>query len=64
MRLSDLPAFDDEGELRVIVESPKGSNIKLKYEPTLGVFRIKRGLPLGLAYPFDWGLYLRRYIID
>ena len=53
--LLQITAFDDNGVLRMVVESPKGATIKLKFEPKLGIFRIKRSLPLGLAYPFDWG---------
>lgn len=55
MTLDKLPAFDDQGILRMVVESPKGSTVKVKYEPTLNAFRVKRALPQGLAYPFDWG---------
>jgi len=39
----------------MIVQSREGATVKLKYEASLGVFRIKRSLPLGVAYPFDWG---------
>jgi inorganic pyrophosphatase len=50
-----LPAFDDEGSLRVIVESPRRCALKLKYEPALRLFTVSRELPLGVVYPFDWG---------
>lgn len=53
--LTKLPAYDDDGTLRVIVESPRRSSLKLKYEPALRVFTISRELPLGVTYPFDWG---------
>ena len=55
MRLDDIPAFDESGAMRVVVESPRGSIVKLKFEPSLNAFRVKRALPHGLAYPFDWG---------
>jgi inorganic pyrophosphatase len=53
--LLDLEPHDDEGLLRVVVESPAGSRVKLKYEPDLRAFVLSRPLPLGVAYPFDWG---------
>ncbi|MDQ8699213.1 inorganic diphosphatase [Hyphomicrobium sp. LHD-15] len=55
MRLDQLAAFDADGFLRTVVESPRGATVKLKFEPDLNAFRVKRALPQGLAYPFDWG---------
>lgn len=55
MRLDHLPARDQHGHLRIVVECPRGSTVKLKYEPALNAFKVKRALPQGLAYPFDWG---------
>jgi inorganic pyrophosphatase len=39
----------------MIVETPRGSGVKFKYEPKLKVFAVGKALPLGLTYPFDWG---------
>jgi inorganic pyrophosphatase len=44
-----------ENRFRVIVESPRGSLLKLKYDPSLEAMTLSRPLPMGLAYPFDWG---------
>jgi len=55
MSLDRLPARSSSGAFHVVVESPRGSALKLKYEPALGVVVLSRPLPLGLRYPFDWG---------
>jgi inorganic pyrophosphatase len=51
----DLEPYGDNRQLRMIVETPRGSNIKLEYEPKLRAFTVSRALPLGLVYPYDWG---------
>ena len=50
-----LPARDREGWLNVIVETPRGSTAKFKYDERAGVMRLSRPLPAGLCYPYDWG---------
>jgi len=53
--LSELPARSQHGSLRAVVESPRGSTVKLRFDPDLRAFALARLLPLGLSYPFDWG---------
>ncbi len=53
--LSNLPTYGEDGSVNAVVEAPKGSVVKLKYEPSLGVFTVSHSLSLGLSYPFDWG---------
>jgi inorganic pyrophosphatase len=50
-----LQPTDDDGQLHVVVESPAGATNKLKWDPALGLFVVSRPLPLGQAYPHDWG---------
>jgi inorganic pyrophosphatase len=54
VKLHELPARS-EGGVHVVVESPRGARLKMKYEPENGLFFGGRALPLGQRYPFDWG---------
>lgn len=54
-RLHRLPPRTKDGDVRVVVESPRGSRMKIVYEPEHGVMTLGRPLPLGLVFPFDFG---------
>jgi inorganic pyrophosphatase len=43
------------GLVVVVVETPRGSGNKLKFDPDLGAYRIDRTLPAGMSFPFDFG---------
>jgi len=51
----DLPPFDEQRNLRVVVETPRSANIKIKFDDKLGCFSLSRVLPLGVTYPYDFG---------
>src|SRR5207248_10301467 len=53
--LLTLPTFSDDGDLHVIIETPRGSRAKLDYDPTLKTFTPSKSLLAGLTYPYDWG---------
>lgn len=39
----------------VIIETPKGSGQKYDYDPQTGKMKLKKVMPLGLVFPFDFG---------
>jgi inorganic pyrophosphatase len=41
--------------LNVIIETPKGCRNKYKYDEKRGLFKLKKTLPLGTVFPFDFG---------
>jgi inorganic pyrophosphatase len=51
-----LPAFDEETKnLNVIIETPKGCRNKYAFDPDKGLFVMKKVLPAGSVFPFDFG---------
>jgi inorganic pyrophosphatase len=48
-------AFRDDGAVNVVIETPRGATVKFKYDEGSGVMMVSRALPLGIAYPYDWG---------
>ena len=50
-----LPAWDKGGALHIVVETPRGSKAKFKFDSKLGTFVFLKSLMLGLSYPYDWG---------
>lgn len=52
-----LEPFDstDKQMLRVVIETPKGSRNKFAFNPKEHVFELKKVLPAGMAFPYDFG---------
>ncbi len=52
-----LAPFTEEGDVRVVVETPRGSQAKFAYDPEIQTFAFKKSLLTGLTYPHDWVLF-------
>lgn len=46
---------DDKKQLRVVIETPKGSRNKFAFDPQQRIFELKKVLPAGMAFPYDFG---------
>ena len=58
-----LKILDDAGLYRVIIETPKGSRNKFAYDVEQRIFSLKKVLPAGMAFPYDFG-FLPRTLAD
>jgi inorganic pyrophosphatase len=54
---SHLKPFDqsDKALLQVVIETPKGSRNKFAFNADEHVFELKKVLPAGMAFPYDFG---------
>src|SRR3712207_13234 len=53
--LTQIPAFDPDGDLNVVIETPKGSHNKYAYDEEFGIFRFQGVMPEGNLFPHDFG---------
>ena len=54
MKIKNIPTLHD-GLVNVIIETPRGSQNKFDFDPKLRVFVLKKTLPMGTVFPFDFG---------
>jgi inorganic pyrophosphatase len=55
-RLRDIESRDRRSKwINVVIDTPKGSRAKYKYDEPLGLFRLSRVLPAGMQFPYDFG---------
>lgn len=54
---SRLAPFDGNGAhtIQVIIETPKGSRNKYSFDEELRIFKLKKVLPAGMEFPYDFG---------
>ena len=54
--INKLHAVDpDSGRLNVVVDTPKGSRNKYKFDEQHQLWRLSKVLPQGLSFPYDFG---------
>ena len=54
--INELPATDpDSGRLNVVVDTPKGSRNKYKFDERRGLWLLSKVLPQGMSFPCDFG---------
>ncbi|MFP5230598.1 MAG: inorganic diphosphatase [Acidobacteriota bacterium] len=58
------PIDKDSNLLRVIVETPAGSRNKFAYDPEQAIFTLKKVLPAGMSFPYDFGFLPRTLAPD
>jgi inorganic pyrophosphatase len=50
-----LAPFDENGLTVVVIETPKGSRNKYAFNPEEHIFELKKVLPAGMYFPYDFG---------
>jgi inorganic pyrophosphatase len=52
---SRLSPFDQDENIQVVIETPKGSRNKYAWDPKQRLFTLKKVLPEGMVFPHDFG---------
>jgi inorganic pyrophosphatase len=58
------PVDKDAGFIQVIIETPKGSRNKFAYDEEQNIFTVKKVLPAGMSFPYDFGFLPRTQAPD
>ena len=54
--LSEIAPFgEDRHDLRIVIETPKGSRNKYSYDPECDCMQLSTVLPEGMVFPYDFG---------
>lgn len=60
--LSEISPFDDKSrknpakdDLRIVIETPRGSRAKYSYDPDCDCMELSTVLPEGMVFPYDFG---------
>jgi len=58
------PLSKKDTVLQVVIETPKGSRNKFSFDPDQAIFALKKVLPAGMAFPYDFGFLPRTLAAD
>jgi len=53
--LEKVRRIDEGGALRAVIETPRGSRNKYSHDSKENVFLLKKVLPAGMTFPYDFG---------
>lgn len=49
------PFIENSTNINAVIETPKGSRNKYVYDESSDTFKLKKALPAGMVFPFDFG---------
>jgi len=49
------PRAEDSGDVRIVIDTPRGSRNKYAFDEKIGLFQLRHVLPAGAVFPFDFG---------
>jgi inorganic pyrophosphatase len=55
LRLGAFRSRKSKDQVQVIIETPKGSRNKYAYDEETGLFELRKVLPAGMVFPYDFG---------
>jgi len=58
------PVDKSDGIIQVIIETPKGSRNKFAFDAEQNIFTVKKVLPAGMSFPYDFGFLPRTLAPD
>ena len=58
------PVDKADGIIQVIIETPKGSRNKFAFDAEQNIFTVKKVLPAGMTFPYDFGFLPRTLAPD
>jgi inorganic pyrophosphatase len=61
---TNLKPTTKDNLLQVIIETPAGSRNKFAFDPEQGIFALKKVLPAGMSFPYDFGFLPRTIAPD